>query len=92
MNIGDVAIVNHSRTPVVISTLRQQLQPSVILLFGIDPVAIKLPIQFPVFKIQSYDDCTYLCTPALEELVANTHEGRLQKSKLWICLQTLFNV
>ena len=92
MNIGDVAIVNHAHTPVVITELRQQLQSSIILLFGVDPIAIRLPIRFPVFKTQAYDSCTYLSAPALEELVPATHEGKLLKSKLWVCLKTLFNV
>ena len=92
MNIGDVAIVNHASVPVVVTDLRRQLQPSIILLFGLDPVAIKLPIQFPVFKQQAYDQCTYVSAPALEELVQPTQEGKLLKSKLWVTLKTLFNV
>lgn len=92
MNIGDVAIVNHASVPVVVTDLRRQLQPSIILLFGLDPIAIKLPIQFPVFKQQAYDQCTYVSAPALEELVQPTQEGKLLKSKLWVTLKTLFNV
>jgi hypothetical protein len=92
MNAGDVAIVNHATIPVVITDLRRQLKPSVILLFGLDPVAIKLPIQFPVFKQQAYDQCTYVSAPALEELVRPTQEGKLLKSKLWVTLKTLFDI
>lgn len=92
MNIGDVAIVNHASIPVIVTDLRRQLQPSIILLFGLDPVAIKLPIQFPVFKQQAYDQCTYVSAPSLEELVQPTQEGKLLKSKLWVTLKTLFNV
>jgi hypothetical protein len=92
MNIGDVAIVNHAQVPIVISELKQQLQPSFILLFGVDTIAIRLPIQFPEFKIQEYDQSTYLSVPPLEQLVPPTHEGRLLKSKLWISLKTMFNV
>jgi hypothetical protein len=92
MNIGDVAIINHANTPVAITMLREQLHPSIILLFGIQPVDIRLPINFPVFKIQSYDACTYLCAPPLSELVPPTDESRLLKSKLWVCLKTLFAI
>jgi hypothetical protein len=62
------------------------------LLFGLEPVAIKLPINFPVFRLQPYDACTYLSAPALSLLVQNSEESKLLKSKLWICLKTLFNV
>jgi hypothetical protein len=92
MNIGDVAIVNHHTTPVAITALRRQLQPSVILIFGLEPTAIRLPINFPEFKLQPYDQCTYLAAPPLQQLVGNSADGKLLKSKLWVCLKTLFDV
>jgi hypothetical protein len=92
MNIGDIAIVNAATVPVMITGLRQQLDPTAVLLFGLEPVAIKLPINFPVFRLQPYDACTYLSAPALSQLVQNSEESKLLKSKLWVCLKTLFNV
>ncbi|HWK03710.1 MAG TPA: hypothetical protein VNS58_08760 [Puia sp.] len=92
MNVGDVAIVNLANAPVTITALKQQLQPNMILLFGMEPVAIRLPMNFPWFKIQAYDECTYLCAPSLEELVLPGDESRLLKSKLWMCLKTLFEI
>jgi len=92
MNIGDVAIINHHTTPIVINTLRQQLQPQHIILFGVEPTAIRLPINFPEFKLQPYDQCTYLSAPPLKDLVPNTADAKLLKSKLWVCLKTLFEV
>ena len=92
MNIGDIAIVNAASAPVVISELRSQLKPTTVLLFGLEPTAIKLPINFPVFRLQPYDDCTYLSAPALSLLVQNSDDSKLLKTKLWVCLKTLFNV
>jgi hypothetical protein len=92
MNIGDIAIVNAATTPVVITELKQQLNPTAVLIFGLEPTAIKLPINFPTFRLQPYDACTYLYAPALSQLVQNSEESKLLKSKLWICLKTLFNV
>jgi len=92
MNMGDVAIVNHAAAPVIIAPLKQQLQPAFILLFGPRPPDIGLPMDFPVFKIQAYDQCTYLTAPSLEALVAPGDEGKLLKSKLWGCLKTLFEI
>ena len=54
--------------------------------------AIRLPINFPPFKQLSYDDCTYLSSPALDQLVPNTEDSKLLKSKLWVCLKTIFDV
>jgi hypothetical protein len=92
LNMGDVAIVNHASAPVNITALRAQLQPSVILLFGLEPTTIRLPINFPVFKLQPYDQCTYLSAPALDLLVQTSEESKLLKSKLWLCLKSLFDV
>ena len=92
MNMGDVAIVNHAAAPVAIGALKQQLQPSFVLLFGPTPPDIGLPMDFPVFKIQPYDQCTYLTAPSLAELVRPGEESKLLKSKLWGCLKTLFGI
>jgi len=92
MTLADVAIVNHAAAPVTIAAIKQQLQPKILLLFGLDPTAIRLPINFPHFKQLSYDDCVYLSSPALDQLVPNTEESKLLKSKLWVCLKTIFDV
>jgi len=92
MNMGDVAIVNHAATPVVIGQLKPQLQPSFVLLFGPTPPDIGLPMDFPLFKIQAYDQCTYLTAPSLEDLARPGDDSRLLKSKLWVCLKTLFEI
>lgn len=92
MNVGDVAIVNHAVNAVNITAIRQQLEPTSMLLFGIQPIDIKLPINFPAFKLQAYDDCTYLASPALSELVTPSEESKVLKGKLWACLKALFNI
>lgn len=92
LNLADVAIVNHATTPVAIAEIRGQLQPKTILLFGPEPSAIKLPINFPVFKPIDYDAVKFLAAPGLVQFVANTEESKLLKSKLWVCLKTIFEV
>jgi hypothetical protein len=92
MTVADVAIVNNAAAPLTIAELKQQLQPKIILLFGVEPTAIRLPINFPAFRPQDYDGCTYLSTPGLDQLVPNTEDSKLLKSKLWICLKTIFDV
>jgi hypothetical protein len=92
MTLADVAIVNNAATPITITELKQQLQPKTILLFGLEPSAIRLPINFPAFRPQDYDGCTYLSAPDLEQLVPNSEESKLLKSKLWVCLKTIFAV
>jgi hypothetical protein len=92
MNIGDIALVNHTTTPIIIQQLKQQLRPQMLILFGTESVDIKLPFSFPQFKTQAYDGCTYLCVPSLNELDSEVPESKLLKSKLWVCLRKLFEV
>jgi hypothetical protein len=92
MTLADVAIVNIATSPVTIGEIRQQLHPATVLLFGVEPTALRLPINFPAFRPQDYDGCTYLSAPGLDHLVPNTEESKLSKSKLWVCLKTIFSV
>lgn len=92
MNMADVAIVNHAATPVRIQTLRQQLSPSNTLLFGVGPVEIGLPMDFPAFKIQPYDQCAYLCAPALGDMLVPGNDATILKKNLWASLKSLFGI
>ncbi len=56
------------------------------LLFGLEPSAINLPMNFPLFQIQTYQNQQYLWAPSLEELETD----KSQKLTLWNSLQKLF--
>ena len=90
--LADVAILNHHRHSIDITKLKEQLHPKIIILFGLEPRQINLPFNSPAFKIQEYDDCTYLYAPPLEELNRDSESGKLLKSKLWVCLRKLFEL
>ena len=92
MSMDDVAVLNHSHEKIEIKKLKQQLNPVRIILFGIPPAEIGLPINFPFFKPQAYDAVSYLYTPPLIQVNQENEEGKLLKSKLWVCLRQLFQV
>jgi hypothetical protein len=92
MSLPDFAVVNHSHQQVNIDQLKTQLQPTTVLLFGPGSLEIGLPVNFPTFKQQSYDGTHYLCVPDLELLTKENDEGKLLKSKLWVCLRQLFGI
>jgi hypothetical protein len=92
MTLADVAILNHASRAIDIDELREQLQPKTIILFGLEPKQINLPFNSPAFKIQEYDDCTFLYAPSMEELNQDSEDGKLLKSKLWVCLRKMFEV
>lgn len=92
LNIGDVAIINQGYKATDIANIKTQLQPIHLILFGIDPLQLGLPLDFPHFKIQQYDHSAYLSAPDLNLLNSDTEEGKLLKTKLWVCLRTMFEV
>lgn len=92
LNLGDVAIVNDANQPVDIQTLQDQLHPKRVLLFGLTPESIGLPLSFPPFKDQEYAGTTYLHTPSLDELNVDTEDGKLLKRRLWDGLRKIFGI
>jgi len=92
INLEDAAIINNAHSKTTISELKKQFSPKILILFGVEPTTIKLPIHFPMFKMQEFDGCTYLYVTSLEELNQDNNEGKLLKSKLWICLKNLFEL
>lgn len=92
LNLGDVAIVNDATLKVNMNTLKEQLSPRRVLLFGIAPDETGLPLSFPPFKDQEYAGTTYLYTPSLEELNKETEEGKVLKRKLWESLKKIFGI
>ena len=89
LTIGDVAIIT-SLAPATFSytNLNLHFKSKTVLLFGITPLEIDLPFNFPPFQIQNFDGCTYLSAPQLTEIRTDV----AIKTKLWKCLKTLFEI
>jgi hypothetical protein len=89
LGLADVAILNLGRTE---GRLPEEaldlLAPRQVLLFGIEPLQIGLPIQFPPYQLQPFNGRTYLVSPELSALEGD----KALKLKLWNCLKTLFDI
>jgi hypothetical protein len=59
-----------------------------VLLFGIDPAGIGLPINFPQFQLQHFNKRSYLHAPTLAEL----EKDKEAKKQLWGSLKKLFAI
>jgi len=89
LGLGDVAILNISNAPAVdYKSISDQFRSRVTALFGITPPEFAMPVDFPAFQVQAFNNCTFLHTPILEELEAD----RVLKSKLWVCLRRMFDL
>ncbi|MCE3282996.1 MAG: hypothetical protein K0Q66_1733 [Chitinophagaceae bacterium] len=92
LNLADVAIVNMQNQEVDDILLRAELAPKTVLLFGISSSEIGLPFSIPDYKPQPFNNCTYLQSAPLDKMTGTDKEAKLEKSRLWVCLKTLFNV
>ena len=87
LTMADVAILNIKKNPQVIyKTLATELSPEKLFLFGIKPVQIGLPLDFPNYQLQQFNHQVYLTAPTLSVL----QDDKEEKIKLWNCLKQIF--
>ena len=89
LSMEDVAILNIKKNKsVTYKAFTNELKSVKIFLFGVNPGQIELPLDFPNYQIQQYNNQIYLTAPAL----AQFHDNKAEKTKLWICLKQIFAV
>ncbi len=89
LNLEDTGIVNTSRSKGInYQYFSNELPAEKVLLFGISPNFLELPLSFPFYQLQSYNAVTYLSAPTLSQLM----EDKAEKTKLWNILKQLFNI
>ncbi|MBL0147040.1 MAG: hypothetical protein IPP48_16315 [Chitinophagaceae bacterium] len=88
LSMADVALINLHKTHTNYNLLREQFAAEKILLFGVKPSQIDMPLDFPQYQLQKYNGQVYMCAPALAHLM----EDRIEKTKLWNMLKQLFGL
>ena len=89
LSMADVALVNLAKNPdLVYSVLSEQLKAEKVFLFGLNAANIDLPLQFPHYQVQQFNNQVYLSSVSLSEMQANKEE----KMKLWSCLKKIFSI
>lgn len=88
LTMEDVAIVNIAKNKgVTYKSIELELKAERIILFGVKPTQINLPLEFPIYQIQQYNNQTYLSASMLN----NIEEDKAEKAKLWNCLKQIFS-
>jgi len=89
LNLGDVAIFNTANAPSTFyKDLQEKFKSSFTILLGLTPEELEMPLSFPEFQVQAFNNCIFLHTPVLEVLETD----KVLKSKLWVCLKKMFGV
>lgn len=92
LNLGDVAIVNLYREPLLFSFLKKNLSPRYALIFHVSLQQLQLPFTVPHYQVQQYDQCQFLTAPSLQTMLGNDADAKLEKSRLWLSLKKMFNL
>ena len=89
LSMADIALLNCCRNPgISYQDIFQQLDAQKIFLFGVAPAALQLPLQFPHYQVQHFNNQVYLSSPAL----AAVKDDKIEKTKLWVCLKNVFSI
>jgi hypothetical protein len=89
LTLEDAGIINLSKSKAFnYHQFEKDIAASKIILFGVAPTAIELPLSFPHYQIQAYNNLTYLAAPPLDVLM----QDKAEKSKLWNCLKQIFGI
>jgi len=89
LTMDDVAILNIKKNEsVTYKTVANELKSEKVFLFGVVPDEIKLPIDFPNYQIQQYNNQVYLTAPTLSQF----QDNKVEKMKLWNCLKQIFSI
>lgn len=87
--LEDVAIINISKQQEAdYKKVTSGLKPGIILLFGVEPEKFGLPLSFPHYQVQRYNNQIYLSSPPLESI----RNDKAEKTKLWQALKQIFGI
>jgi hypothetical protein len=89
LNLADVAILNVANAPSSLyKEVQEKFKSNYTILLGLAPENLEMPLSFPEFQVQPFNNCTFLHTPVLEAL----ENDKVLKSKLWVCLKKMFGM
>jgi hypothetical protein len=89
LTLEDAGIINMAKSiELNYHHFEKEIIAEKIILFGVDPATLELPLSFPHYQIQAYNSLTYLAAPALAVLL----QDKAEKLKLWNCLKQVFGI
>ncbi len=91
LSIADIAVLNTAKHRADYEIIVKKLPAKTILFFGVEPSSTGLPMRFPQFQVQNWNECKYLFCPSLLELNTASTEQKNLKQKSWTALKKIFD-
>jgi len=89
LTIADVAIINWANNSFdSYASILTELRSKKIILLDLEPTEFGLPLFFPHYQIQPFNNCTFLSAPSLFTLASNVAE----KKNFWNALKNFFGL
>lgn len=89
LSMADISLINISKNPNAdYHSITEQLKAEKIIMFGLKAETLALPLQFPHYQVQRYNNQVYLSAASLTDLQKDKEE----KMKLWNCLKNIFSI
>jgi hypothetical protein len=86
LSMADIALINLNKNKTDYTAITDQFGTETVLLFGTDPETIGLPLQFPHYQLQRFNNQVYLSAVSLSEL----QRDKTAKLNLWNSLKKVF--
>lgn len=89
LSMADVSIINLAKNQqCTYKEISNILKSEIVLLFGLHPDAISLPLQIPHYQVQKFNNQVFLSSVSLIQL----QNDKTEKLKLWNCLKKIFSI
>ena len=89
LNLADIALLNFANAgKVLYKDFFETVPAKSVILFGVQPDMLSVPMNFPFFQVQHFDNVNYLSSPPLEEI----EKDKTLKGNLWTSLKKTFNL
>jgi hypothetical protein len=88
LTMDDCAVVNLAHQAGDYLALETQLNATSVIMMGVTPQQINLPLAFPQYQVQAYRNTRFVCSQPIAMLMTDVEEKR----KFWTTLKSIFNL
>ena len=90
LSFADIAIINIANQTCKWEIVQGILPAKQVILFGVEPTSIQIPVRFPDFRVQKWNGISFLFSPSLAQINHPSPNQVMYKKELWKALQEMF--